>query len=65
MNTCCIPGCDKPRHQRHTLCGSHYMRKYRYGDPQADRGDFRQRGRTTRNLRYWTQWLVSELRVAL
>jgi hypothetical protein len=34
--TCCIPGCDKPLYAKE-LCNSHYKRKQRTGDPQADR----------------------------
>ncbi|GAA1736915.1 hypothetical protein [Microcella frigidaquae] len=32
---CAINGCGKPRHQRRRYCGSHAMRAYRYGDPNA------------------------------
>jgi hypothetical protein len=30
---CELPDCDKPRYQGHTMCGSHYMKWYRRGDP--------------------------------
>lgn len=38
---CSIPGCDKPRKVMR-LCGSHYARLWRYGDPlggRTSRGD--------------------------
>lgn len=31
--TCELPDCDKARHQGQHYYGSHYMKKYRYGDP--------------------------------
>jgi hypothetical protein len=33
MKTCTLPGCSAPRYQTRQLCGSHYMKQYRYGDP--------------------------------
>lgn len=30
---CAVEDCKKPRHQGQQMCGSHYMKKYRYGDP--------------------------------
>lgn len=33
---CEIDGCDKPRHA-HGLCGAHYQRRERHGDPLAGR----------------------------
>lgn len=33
MTTCSVIGCDRPRHQRQKMCGSHFMKWYRYGDP--------------------------------
>lgn len=31
---CELPECTSPRHQSHRLCGSHYMKWYRHGDPR-------------------------------
>jgi len=30
---CELPDCDKPRYQRQRMCGSHFMKAYRHGDP--------------------------------
>jgi hypothetical protein len=30
-STCSVDGCPKPESQKRGLCGSHYMRQYRYG----------------------------------
>lgn len=32
---CAIDGCEKLRYQRRLLCGTHYNRKYRRGDPHS------------------------------
>src|SRR3954454_3490825 len=34
---CAVPGCNKPRYAK-GLCNTHYKRKRRTGDVQADRG---------------------------
>lgn len=31
---CELPECNSPRYQTHRLCGSHYMKLYRHGDPR-------------------------------
>lgn len=31
--TCSVTSCDAPRYQNKTMCGSHFMKWYRYGDP--------------------------------
>ena len=31
--TCAVEGCSKDRYQRQKMCGSHFMKQYRYGDP--------------------------------
>lgn len=31
--TCELDGCGRLRYQAHSMCGSHYMKWYRYGDP--------------------------------
>lgn len=31
--TCELPDCDKPRYQKRSMCASHFMKQYRYGDP--------------------------------
>src|SRR5690625_4837991 len=31
--TCDVDGCTKPKYQNKQMCGSHYMKWYRYGDP--------------------------------
>jgi hypothetical protein len=32
-STCGLDDCDSPRYQNRDLCASHYMKRYRYGDP--------------------------------
>lgn len=34
VTTCRVDGCEKLRYQAHWYCGSHWMKMYRYGNPE-------------------------------
>lgn len=51
QHTCQIHGCDSPVRSR-GWCNAHYKRWYRYGDPQGDGPQFRDRSLTP-TQRFW------------